>query len=172
MFSWFRKRRDGEFFDLMRAAAEGDRAARLRSAFSTVGVERNSQNDDDDDILIAEAACALLRAVKRSALSVADATKSQYVDGLFIIVFANHFSYVLARPFEKASLGALILFFSSNTDPAFFPYIIREYNRHSASDQKAVTIVGEMCVKWSNSPTAENVALLSKAYQVLCDHIT
>jgi|GEM_PF-2166913 len=166
MLSWFgKKKREEQFFvDMMRAAAEGEKIASLKSSLAFIGVEVSDSCKDEK--IAGYGAKALLDALAEKSQVSASVTEVEYIDGIMLMVFSNHMAYVLQCSFEVVSTFSLIIHFGHD-EPDKSAQAIASYNAMSAANSKVIQAVGNACVKWCNEPSEANLSSLAALRDIL-----
>lgn len=162
MFSWLRRKQDAKFFaDVMRAAAEGDKISRLRRAFSTLNTDL--ANEKENGKLAAKASIALLEEIKSKNATVTESTYI-FIDGVFILVFTNHFSFILMESFEMISILCFLEYFGVENGPYLISKLTEQYNELSVNSPMIIQSIGDACATWSNTPNTSSLDNLKNLY--------
>jgi hypothetical protein len=172
MFGWGKKKRSEELLlQIVRAAAEGERAGKLRRNLATLDPQLG--NEKDVDSLVPRAACKLMKLItgqESGSLS----SSSAFVDSIFLMVISNHISYVLQGDFEKTSLIAILDFFFDPSDKnsevgVLASEAIDGYNAMARQQSKVISAIGNQVINWCNEPTDRNLARLKELYQLIAE---
>ena len=177
MWPWSKRQKQREelFVDLVRAAAEGDRIAKLKESLACLSVNLSGEREETQ--IVSDGAIALLDAIHHLANPSASEDVLDYVDGLFLMVFTNHMSFVMRCNYELASTVALLVHFSVEAPESYkdMPDIVSEaiksYNELAQQDSPVIRATGNACVKWCNQPNSENLDTLAKLYNALLKRV-
>lgn len=165
MWDFFgRRKKEKLFSDLMRAAAEGHARSTVHRSLATLNVRQD--RDEEDAKYISRGCSAILGMAKKEANLEPGSEVDIWLDGILLMVFANHLSYLMETDFEASSTLALVELCGIRESEEIVE-IIHSYNQMSAQESKVITALGISCARWVDTPNEESSKKLGQLYSLL-----
>jgi hypothetical protein len=171
MLRWFgkRKREEQRLVETLHAIESVKAVARIKASLLTLDVDVSEAQKTSQ--VASSGATALLQAIVEKGTVAASQDDCNFVNGLMLMTFCNHISYILECSFEVSSTVALILHFGPE-DSDTTAQVIASYNEMSGADSKVVRAIGNTCVKWCNEPSEMNLLRLGALRDTLLQQAT
>lgn len=157
--------------ELLSAAAEGHARAEMTKALTSLGVSRQKYKTDEE--FVSRGSIALLKAIKQLvSINSLPSTESEFwIDGVWLMVLTNYFSFHYEASFEVTSTSALV-FHGGQSRTDEIAEIVASYNQMTDEDSKALRAIGQTCAKWANAPEHQNLLKLSQLYEIVTESLS